>query len=1113
MKLPTLRLLCAAVTGVFGLSCGLMSGQTAPAAKPAGEEGAVKLDPFNVSADSDVGFVAASSLAGGRIATALKDTPVAYSVITKEFLDAFNVTDMAEAANFSVNSNYSAGDNNYQGFARGPSQNVTIRGVTANQATRNFFPYVNTSDSFNIDRVDMARGANSVLFGAGGAGGTQNTATKQAMTGKPIREFRVQVGDWKRYRFTADLNQPVNDKIAVRANFLWANGDTYKVREWEEKRGVHFTTTYKLSSKLTARAEFEYRTTRNLKAPGIMQDRISAWDGKFISEGINPSVTAAQLAVAGVERFPLRLVTRPDYDGLVLNYQNRFRTKGAAYSATATNFLDGQAIKTIGFQLGKNAMFDVWDTPNRYAATKKGSPSFTIPRREENTLWDDPGHKYPTYRETARDGAAYLTYTPFEGFFIEVAADKNSAPRVGNNSGRRGQQELYLDLDRLLPTGAPNPHFLHRYSEYLVYEYQINEKFDNVRAQTAYVKDTRFGRLQVGAMAGKQDNKTIARTLTVLLPTTWLGPDMRTFVDSSQDLNVYGDYTRFYSDEGNRINAYPQPRPVTVVDPVAGVRQSVTPASAYFTQRADNNYNGIKTFKFGQVAGNFDLFKNRLVLIGAVRRDLTYVKQNRVVPPADNPAGWNGLDLNFRTAPPKDYDTLTYYPKDATGKVIDALQPADARPRSVPSSGSNFNVNMKLPQYANDRFRDDFDSPSFQASANTRTYGAVYNVTKWLGVYGNDSTTFNLNIGAQDAYGKLIAPTSSRGKDAGIRVNMPNGKLAASLGWYSAFQKNQSFKTGLGFTGAIDQISGAPVIGDLSSSGRNVRGVQQFPTNVNTTQTSDTKGYEFETTANLTSSWRLILNYATVDANVRDQYPDIIGFIKDRDTVLRQILTDAGVVIDAKNSQASITPALNDPTKINVIKVQTAADGWNTLQNTVVPNIAATNKAVLKQEGSVYRSGNLATDYRLHSGPIKGLRVGLGVNWRGGQILGNRGSDTIVDPNNPNNAIPDPAGGVDKYVYSKPFYKATGTLSYTYKLKEVRRYLPKTVQFDLAIDNLFNRGAPVYGSSGTTSTALSAATFIAPRNNDISNPSRVTIAGNPSYLPPRNYMLTARMDF
>src|SRR5678816_1815825 len=94
----------AAITVAFVLSS--LSAQTAPTASSAcTDESTVKLDPFNVSAQSDVGFVAANSLAGGRMATALKDTPVAYSVLTSEFLEAFNITDAGKAADFSVNSN------------------------------------------------------------------------------------------------------------------------------------------------------------------------------------------------------------------------------------------------------------------------------------------------------------------------------------------------------------------------------------------------------------------------------------------------------------------------------------------------------------------------------------------------------------------------------------------------------------------------------------------------------------------------------------------------------------------------------------------------------------------------------------------------------------------------------------------------------------------------------------------------------------------------------------------------------------------------------------------------------------------------------------------------
>src|SRR6185436_2493540 len=101
MKLTATKLVLLAATASIGLGVRL-AGQAAPSSSILPEETPVKLDPFSVSADSDVGFVAASSLAGGRIATALKDAPVAYSVITKEFLEAFNLTDVNQASAFTV---------------------------------------------------------------------------------------------------------------------------------------------------------------------------------------------------------------------------------------------------------------------------------------------------------------------------------------------------------------------------------------------------------------------------------------------------------------------------------------------------------------------------------------------------------------------------------------------------------------------------------------------------------------------------------------------------------------------------------------------------------------------------------------------------------------------------------------------------------------------------------------------------------------------------------------------------------------------------------------------------------------------------------------------------
>ncbi|MSU65619.1 MAG: hypothetical protein EXS38_05860 [Opitutus sp.] len=334
---------------VFGLGIGLsnLAAQTAPAPSSAASQETIKLDPFNVAATSDVGFVAANSLAGGRMTMALKDTPVAYSVLTSEFLEAFNITDAGKASDFSVNTNQYVGDG-LQGTSGNTTVVVRIRGQAANQPTRNFFPYNIASDTYNVDRLDFARGANSTLFGAGGSAGTLNTVTKTALTTKPIQEIRAQVGSWDRYRLTLDVNQPISEKAAVRANILWQSNNTWRMREWERRRGISLAGTYHFSPKFSLRAEAEYRTTDKATGTNRTKDQTSAWDGKFMPSGPNPAMTAAQMAVAGVTRSVRRFVIDGENRNVAYNIENWFQTKNAQYNATTPNYLDGQVIKTVG---------------------------------------------------------------------------------------------------------------------------------------------------------------------------------------------------------------------------------------------------------------------------------------------------------------------------------------------------------------------------------------------------------------------------------------------------------------------------------------------------------------------------------------------------------------------------------------------------------------------------------------------------------------------------------------------------------------------------------------------------------------------------------------------
>jgi outer membrane receptor protein involved in Fe transport len=1111
MKLPQAKPFVCTALAAFGLSSLPLWGQTAPVSPQAKEEAAVKLDPFSVSADSDVGFVAASSLAGGRIATALKDTPVAYSVVTKEFLEAFNLTDVSQAAQFTTGAYTMDNDGTQRQYGRTEASQITMRGVKVGQPQVNFFNFQYTADSFNLDRVDFARGPNSVLFGAGGVGGTINSVTKQALTTRKVQELKVSYGTYNRYRASVDLNQPINDKAAVRFNAMWSDGDSWRSYEWAKRTGYHIAATYNISPKFTIRGEVEYGDRSESKFT-IVRDTVSAWDGKtynFVAPLTGAgSPTNAFLAAAGIQRrTPMKWVYHKSFGTMPLNFQNSFETLGAAYNAdaTLTNRILGKPIRTVGFSLRGAELagaFTGITNDNRLQTVEGGSPYFRRFTQADTLMWSSD---IPTYHEKSLSRSIFANYTLGEHLFMELAGNINHSNLFGRSNVRDGLNDVRMDILQTLPNGQPNPNFLRPYSEYFDQRVWKIHTFTNLRAQAVYRRDTRIGKIQAGVMAGQTKHLLEERSDQPLLGLTSIRADARGWA-SDVEQTQFTYWTRHYVDETDRPFNPDQivSRPLSLYNPVNGITESLTPRYVSDVRREERLGDSHRKLRFIQAAANLDLFKNRLILIGAFRRDLTQYQQLRFLQAGRMPVGWDGSYLTYRPLPPADYWGLRYFPKDATGKVIGPEDGAFVRPTSIVGG-----VPLPLPQYAKDRFRDDYSVPIVYNNVNTYTTGAVLNIFPWLGIYGNKSQTYDLSEGTTPLIdGTLGKVTTSDGKDYGVRVTLPNGKMSFSFGMYDASQVGARVTAVAGFTGAYSNIANAPVVGDLSENGANIRGLKTFTFAVQSTVTSNTKGYESELTANFTPNWRMTFNLAKTTPIITDRYPEMIQYYKDTESIIRQILNDAGVIIGADNV-AFINPALNDPAKINQTRVTAAANAWNTLQQTVMPNVLGTLPQL--QTGQAEWVGNVATDYRLKDGKLKGLRVGLAVNYRSGQVVGFRGSDTIPDPNNPNLAIDDPK--VDQYtpVYGNAFYKAVGTMSYTVTLRERRRMAPKTIQFDLQIDNLFDWKKPIYGNLGTS--AATAPTKQVPLNGDWTTPANKTVPGNPAVIMPRNYMLSAKLNF
>ncbi len=195
------------------------------------------LSPFIVVADDADGYQATSTLAGTRLKTDLRDIGSAIQVITEAVFEDTGATDAESVLSYGLNTEVAGvhgnfadglGSNNNgraeQDLQRTEPQSAQrIRGLAKASLTRNFFLTDIPFDSYNTSRIDISRGANSLLFGIGAPGGIIDNSLRQASAfGKNQGKVGIRVGERGSYRATVDYHRVViDDRLAVRVCGLY----------------------------------------------------------------------------------------------------------------------------------------------------------------------------------------------------------------------------------------------------------------------------------------------------------------------------------------------------------------------------------------------------------------------------------------------------------------------------------------------------------------------------------------------------------------------------------------------------------------------------------------------------------------------------------------------------------------------------------------------------------------------------------------------------------------------------------------------------------------------------------------------------------------------------
>lgn len=274
------------LSAVAMLAAAHLDAQTRPAPEPAGD--AVVLSPFTVLSERTDGYEAANtnSLIGTQ--TSLKNVPISADVMNRQFFDDLALTNSADALRFFSAGigpplrgagNAPGGEGAQQGDTYGVP-NFTIRGFSGSNSRADGVVTGETLmfDQFAVERTEIIRGPQTLLYGAGSPAGVMNFTSKQATFGGRSGLGRLRLAERGSWRTELDLNQPIGARAALR---LAAVRD--QMRHWrdnlaDDNKGLYGQLAVRPFSALTLRVQAEH----------LFQHSVNADNTVLLNDPANP---------------------------------------------------------------------------------------------------------------------------------------------------------------------------------------------------------------------------------------------------------------------------------------------------------------------------------------------------------------------------------------------------------------------------------------------------------------------------------------------------------------------------------------------------------------------------------------------------------------------------------------------------------------------------------------------------------------------------------------------------------------------------------------------------------------------------------------------------------
>ncbi|MFC4699548.1 TonB-dependent receptor [Glaciecola siphonariae] len=185
--------------------------------------------------------------------TLLVDVPQSLSVISSEQIQEQGFVSIADILQYTPGASIGQGE--------GHRDQMTIRGQNT---TADFFIDGLRDDVqyfrplYNLDRVEILRGSNALLFGRGGGGGIVNRVTKTASTNDTFTALNANIDTFANTLVAVDHNNVLSGSEAIRLNAYYEHLDNHRDEYDGDRFAINPTYTNNISDVTQLVLSYEY---------------------------------------------------------------------------------------------------------------------------------------------------------------------------------------------------------------------------------------------------------------------------------------------------------------------------------------------------------------------------------------------------------------------------------------------------------------------------------------------------------------------------------------------------------------------------------------------------------------------------------------------------------------------------------------------------------------------------------------------------------------------------------------------------------------------------------------------------------------------------------------